>query len=103
MSLPYENLQEGRDVWQNCSLTIRSSTVFGVAVIGTGVVGCAIARMLSLHGFGVVILEKNNNVIGEASAGKGQNSLDIMMIARFCYLFKRFTGHRKLGHLSLRL
>ncbi len=32
-------------------------------------VGCAVARMLAIHGFDVVLLEKNNNIIAEASSG----------------------------------
>lgn len=38
------------------------NTVFDVAVVGGGVVGCAVARLLSLHHISVVLIEANNDV-----------------------------------------
>ena len=42
---------------------------FDVAVIGGGVVGCAVARRLTLQGARVVVLEKAADVLDGASKG----------------------------------
>lgn len=42
---------------------------FDVAVIGAGVVGCAMARYLTLHGANVLVLEKAPDVLDGASKG----------------------------------
>ncbi len=42
-------------------------TVFDVAVIGAGVVGCAVARRFALAGASVVLIEKGNDILSGAS------------------------------------
>ena len=44
-----------------------SRTIFDVAVIGAGVVGCALARAFTLAGARVVVLEKAVDVLDGAS------------------------------------
>jgi len=43
--------------------------LFDVAIIGAGVVGCAVARRLTLNGAKVVVLEKASDVLDGASKG----------------------------------
>lgn len=45
------------------------SSDFDVAIVGSGVVGVAMARELSLLGKSCVVLEKNSHVLSEASSG----------------------------------
>ncbi|KAL4220018.1 hypothetical protein ACF0H5_020430 [Mactra antiquata] len=42
---------------------------YDVAVIGGGVVGCAVTFELTRHGFSCLLLEKNSTLVSEASAG----------------------------------
>ena len=42
---------------------------YDVLVIGCGAVGAAVARELTLLGQKCMVLEKNDNVLGEASSG----------------------------------
>ena len=46
-----------------------STTQFDIAVIGAGVVGCAIARAFTLEGARVVVLEKGADILDGASKG----------------------------------
>jgi len=46
-----------------------SGEVFDVAVIGAGVVGCAVARRFTLNGARVVVLEKAADILDGASKG----------------------------------
>ncbi len=43
------------------------NSIFDVAVVGGGVVGCAIARRFALEGAGVVLLEKASDILAGAS------------------------------------
>ena len=43
--------------------------VFDVLVIGSGAIGCAVAREMALLGQKCIILEKNMDIISEASSG----------------------------------
>ena len=43
------------------------TTVYDVAVVGGGVVGCAVARLLSHHDLRVAIVEAGPDQIGRAS------------------------------------
>ena len=43
--------------------------IFDACVIGGGAVGVAVARELSLRGKSVVLLEKNESCLSEASSG----------------------------------
>ena len=40
-----------------------------VAIIGGGVVGCAVARRMALEGASVVLVEKGADILGGASKG----------------------------------
>ena len=46
-----------------------SEEKFDVAVVGGGVVGCAILHELTKNGYRVVLLEKNADLISGASSG----------------------------------
>ena len=46
-----------------------SQKKYDVAVVGAGVVGCAVARRLTLDGASVVIIEKSLDVLDGASKG----------------------------------
>ena len=46
-----------------------SNGAFDVAVIGAGVVGCAIARSFAVRGWRVVVLEKAADILEGASKG----------------------------------
>lgn len=46
-----------------------STTAYDVAIIGAGVVGCAMARRLTLDGAKVIVLEKARDVLDGASKG----------------------------------
>ncbi|NIR29414.1 MAG: NAD(P)/FAD-dependent oxidoreductase [Gammaproteobacteria bacterium] len=43
--------------------------IYDVAVVGAGVVGCAVARQLSLAGLSVVVLERGRDILAGASKG----------------------------------
>ena len=43
--------------------------VFDVLIIGSGAIGCAVAREMTLLGQKCIILEKNMDVVNEASSG----------------------------------
>ena len=43
--------------------------VFDVLIIGSGAIGCAVAREMTLLGQKCIILEKNMDIINEASSG----------------------------------
>ncbi len=45
------------------------SQVYDVLIVGCGAVGSAVARELSLYGKRVVVCEKNEDVLTEASSG----------------------------------
>ncbi len=47
----------------------RSNSVFDVAVVGGGVVGCAVARRFTLEGAHVALLEKASDILDGASKG----------------------------------
>ena len=51
----------------------NEAVVFDVAVIGAGVVGCAVARRLTLAGRSVVVLERASDIL--AGASKGNSAL----------------------------
>ena len=44
-----------------------STDIFDVAVVGAGVVGCAIARRFTLEGARVVVIEKASDILDGAS------------------------------------
>ena len=46
-----------------------AAEVFDVIIIGSGAVGCAVAREMTLLGQKCIILEKNMDIINEASSG----------------------------------
>ena len=46
-----------------------ATEVFDVIIIGSGAVGCAVAREMTLLGQKCIILEKNMDIINEASSG----------------------------------
>ena len=43
--------------------------IYDVLIIGSGAVGCAVAREMALLGQKCILLEKNLDVISEASSG----------------------------------
>ena len=51
------------------SFSPLAADVFDVAVVGAGVVGCAIARRFTLEGAGVVVIEKASDILEGASKG----------------------------------
>ena len=46
-----------------------ANEIFDVLVIGSGAIGCAVAREMALLGQKCIILEKNMDIISEASSG----------------------------------
>ena len=84
------------------------STAFDVAVIGAGVVGCAVARRFALAGAKVVIIEKGSDILSGASkansailhtgfdAPEGSLELELVKAGRAEYM----SIHRQMG-LSL--
>lgn len=84
------------------------STAFDVAIIGAGVVGCAVARRFALAGAKVVIIEKGSDILSGASkansailhtgfdAPEGSLELELVKAGRAEYL----SIHRQMG-LSL--
>ncbi len=84
------------------------STAFDVAVIGAGVVGCAVARRFALAGAKVVVIEKGSDILSGASkansailhtgfdAPEGSLELELVKAGRAEYL----SIHRQMG-LSL--
>ncbi|XP_062508322.1 glycerol 3-phosphate dehydrogenase-like [Corticium candelabrum] len=90
--------------------------MFDVAVIGGGVVGCAIARQLAVRGFKVVILEKEKELLSGASSGNSGittvgfdvplGSLELKLIKRSREINLEFykklgIPHRKVGALMV--
>ena len=49
--------------------TSEETEMYDVAIIGGGVMGCAIVRELTLQGYKCVILEQHSNLLTGASAG----------------------------------
>lgn len=47
----------------------KMTKVFDVAVIGGGVVGCAILHQLTMEGYDCILFEKEKNLIMGASSG----------------------------------
>lgn len=43
--------------------------IFDVIVVGGGVVGCAVVWEMTSRGYRCLLLEKNENLISEASSG----------------------------------
>jgi glycerol-3-phosphate dehydrogenase len=43
--------------------------IYTVAIIGGGAIGCAILRQLTLSGIECILLEKEDTILGGASAG----------------------------------
>lgn len=54
------------DTGSRCSGS-KKQVVFDVAIVGGGVVGCAVARRFTLEGAKVVLLEKGNDILSGAS------------------------------------
>lgn len=48
---------------------MKSSDIYDVAVIGGGVVGCAVARRFALQGARTILLEKGSDILSGASKG----------------------------------
>ena len=46
-----------------------SSKPYDVAIVGTGVVGCAVARSYALAGFRCIVIEKGADILAGASRG----------------------------------
>ena len=58
--------------WNHLEIISKSkmdNEVFDVLVIGSGAIGCAVAREMALLGQKCIILEKNMDIISEASSG----------------------------------
>ncbi len=84
-------------------LTAAISGPFDVAIIGAGVVGCAVARRFALAGAKVVLIEKGNDILSGASkansailhtgfdAPPGSLELDLVRAGRQEYLEIRDT------------
>ena len=43
--------------------------VFDVIVVGGGIVGCAVVWEMTSHGYKCLLLEKNEDLVSEASSG----------------------------------
>lgn len=52
-----------------CAVGNNTTGLFDVAVIGAGVVGCAVARRFTLEGARVLLLEKGSDILSGASKG----------------------------------
>lgn len=52
--------------------------MYDVAIVGGGVTGCACAFELSSHGYTCILLEKNDDLVSEASSGN--RSVTVCMI-----------------------
>ena len=53
--------------------------IYDVLIIGSGAVGCAVAREMALLGQKCILLEKNLDVISEASSGNTGHLVRITM------------------------
>lgn len=88
--------------------------MFDVAVIGGGVVGCAVLRQLALHGLKVALIEKEQEILSGASSGNSgivttgfdvpPESLELELIRKSRKLNEEFyrthvraVPHRKVG------
>jgi glycerol-3-phosphate dehydrogenase len=49
--------------------SIATETSFDIAVVGAGVVGCAIARSFAIRGWKTIVLEKHSDILEGASKG----------------------------------
>src|ERR1700739_3121262 len=55
--------------FMRCVVENHAARLFDVAVIGAGVVGCAVARRFALEGARVLLLEKGADILSGASKG----------------------------------
>ena len=47
----------------------KMADVFDVIVVGGGIVGCAVVWEMTSHGYKCLLLEKNEDLVSEASSG----------------------------------
>ena len=72
---------------------------YDVAIIGAGVVGCAIARSLSIRGWKVIVIEKADDILEGASKGNSAllhtgfdepaGSAELKLIKAGCAIYRR--------------
>src|SRR5690554_4104946 len=84
---------------------------FDVAVVGAGVVGCAVVRALTLAGLRTVLLEKSGDILDGASQGNSAilhtgfdakpGSLEAQLVRRGYELYRGIAGDLGLPFLEL--
>lgn len=67
--------------------------VFDVIVVGGGIVGCAVVWEMTSYGYKCLLLEKNENLVSEASSG---NRFVPYTIGCFCPLLNKNKKERKM-------
>lgn len=67
--------------------------VFDVIVVGGGIVGCAVVWEMTSYGYKCLLLEKNENLVSEASSG---NRFVPYTIGCFCPLLNENKKERKM-------
>lgn len=67
--------------------------VFDVIVVGGGIVGCAVVWEMTSYGYKCLLLEKNENLVSEASSG---NRFVPYTIGCFCPLLNKNKKKRKM-------
>lgn len=66
--------------------------VFDVIVVGGGIVGCAVVWEMTSYGYKCLLLEKNENLVSEASSG---NRFVPYTIGCFCPLLNKNKKREK--------
>lgn len=65
--------------------------VFDVIVVGGGIVGCAVVWEMTSYGYKCLLLEKNENLVSEASSG---NRFVPYTTGCFCPLLKKIKREK---------
>ncbi|MEQ1956729.1 NAD(P)/FAD-dependent oxidoreductase [Mesorhizobium sp. CN2-181] len=82
------------------------ATTYDVAIIGAGVVGCAIARSLAIRGWKAIVLEKGGDILEGASKGNSAllhtgfdepaGGMELKLIKTGCATYRRIHGRMNL-------
>jgi glycerol-3-phosphate dehydrogenase len=84
---------------ENLSSGAPGGQSFDVAIVGAGVVGCAIARSFAIRGWSTLVLEKANDILEGASKGnsailhngydEAPDSVERQMVRAGCDIYRR--------------
>ena len=72
---------------------MNEKEVFDVLVIGCGAVGAAVAREMTLLGKKCMVLEKNEDVLSEASSGNTGHLVSLILL----FYHPSTTNHTSIG------